>query len=102
MVWLGISFLHIYMDTQDHTIFCAWIYLFLLPPLQEKRKTIWSELESTTGPLDSQATALTTGPCLLEQDLKFIEALSYSSFIFKDKISSRIRPRGARSLTDRT
>ena len=40
---------------------------FFLPPYTrgERRKTIWSELESNPGPLTSQATALTTTPSLL-------------------------------------
>ena len=37
--------------TQDHTIHHVWIHLFLLPHVPEKRKTIWSELESNLGRL---------------------------------------------------
>ena len=38
---------------------------FVLPAMpEERRKTIWSELESNPGPLASQATALTIRPCL--------------------------------------
>ena len=53
-------FLFIDMDTQDHTICHIWINLLFLPPMPEKRKTIWSELESNPGPLASQGTALTS------------------------------------------
>ena len=53
-------FLFIDMDTQDHTICHIWIKLFFLPPMPEKRKTIWSELESNPGSLASQGTALTS------------------------------------------
>ena len=49
------------MDTQDDAIYRVWIHLFFLP---EKRKTIWSELQSNPGPLPSQATALTTRACI--------------------------------------
>ena len=53
------------MDTQDLTIYLDWIHLFFLPPMPEKRKTIWSELESNPDPLASQATAVTTRPLRL-------------------------------------
>ena len=39
--------------------------IFFLPPMPEKRKTIWSELGSNPGPLASQVTALSTRPCPL-------------------------------------
>ena len=65
MAQLGIIFLFIYMDLQDHAIYCVWIHLFFLPPmLEERRKTIWSVLESNLGPLASQATGLTSRPYL--------------------------------------
>ena len=57
-------FLFLCMVMQDHTIYHVWIHLFIVPPMLEKRKTIWSELESNPGPLTSQATALTSRPCL--------------------------------------
>ena len=58
----------IYTDTQDHAIYHVLIHLFFLPPMpEERRKTMWSELESNPGPLASQATTLTTRPCLLWQ-----------------------------------
>ena len=63
MAWLGFFF--VYMETQDHTIYCVCIHLFYLPSMPEKRKTIWSGLGLNPGPLASQATALTTWPCLL-------------------------------------
>ena len=49
-----------------YAIYHVCILLFFLPPMaKERRKTIWSELESNPGPLASQATTLTTRPCLL-------------------------------------
>ena len=62
--------LFIYMDiaSKDHAIYCVWIRIFFLPPMpKERRNTSWSELESNPGLLSSQATALTTRPCLLGQ-----------------------------------
>ena len=42
---------------QDHAIYHVWIHFFLPPYIQgERRKTIWSELESNPGPLSSQST----------------------------------------------
>ena len=56
------------MDMQDEAIYRVMIHLFfLLPTPEERRKTIWSELELNPGPHASQATALTTRPCLLGQ-----------------------------------
>ena len=40
------------------------IYFFLSPMAEERRKTIWYELEANPGPLASQGIALTTRPCL--------------------------------------
>ena len=69
MAWLGIVFF-IYLESQGHAICCVWVHLFFLPLTpKERRKTIWSELESNQSPPASQATALTTRPCLLEQDI---------------------------------
>ena len=42
------------------------IFSYLFLP-EERRKTIWSELELNPGPLASRATARTTRPCLLGQ-----------------------------------
>ena len=64
MARLGII-LFIDMDMQDHANYHVWIHLFFLPAMpEERRKTIGSVLELNPGPLASQATALTTGPCL--------------------------------------
>ena len=47
-----------------HAIYHGWIHFsYILIP--ERRKFIWFELESYPGPLASQATSLTTRPCLL-------------------------------------
>ena len=50
------------MDTQDYAMYHVWIHF---PTLEERIKTIWSELESNSGPFASQPTDLTTRPCLL-------------------------------------
>ena len=39
--------------------------LFLPPYTRGEEKNIWSEPESNPGPLASQATTITTRPCLL-------------------------------------
>ena len=56
------------MDTLDHAIYHVWIHLF---PTSYARgeKPFGLELESNPGPLASQATALTTRPCLLGYQL---------------------------------
>ena len=69
MAWLGMIFFN-YLESQGHAICCVWVHLFFLPLTpKERRKTIWSELESNQSPPASQATALTTRPCLIEQDI---------------------------------
>ena len=63
MAQLGMI-LFFYMDMHYHAIYHAWIHFsYILIP--ERRKSIWFELESYPGPLASQATTLTTRPCLL-------------------------------------
>ena len=63
-MWLGTVF-WIYMDMQGQATYWVWIHLVLPPYTQgERRKTIFSQLESNPGPLASQETALTTRPCL--------------------------------------
>ena len=70
--WHGQELLFfIYMDMQEHAIHCVWI-LFIptsFSTLGEK-KNIWSELESNSGPLVSQATTLTNRSWLLGSSLK--------------------------------
>ena len=58
-----------YMDTQDHAIYHVWIHFIPTSLYPRREKTIWSELQSNPGPLDSQATALTTRPWLLGQQI---------------------------------
>ena len=57
MAWLRIDFIF-YTDTQDHAIYHVWIHFIPTSLYPRREKTIWSELDP--GPLDSQATALTT------------------------------------------
>ena len=45
---------------------------------EERRKTIWSKLESNPGPLASQVTTLTARPCLL-RDFNTVVARSVDS-----------------------
>ena len=65
---LGIVFF-INMDTQVHAIYQVKVQ-FLSPMPLERGTNIWSELESNPDPLASQATALTTRPCLFGPLLK--------------------------------
>ena len=51
------------MDMQDHAIYHAWLlFSYLLKPKEREERPF---LELNPGPLASQATALTTRPCLL-------------------------------------
>ena len=69
MAWLGIVII-IYMDTQDHATYRVWIHFIPTSLYPRREKTIWSELELKPGPLASQATALTTRPLLLGQEVE--------------------------------
>ena len=70
--------LFIFMNTQDGTIYCVWIHLFIPPyTLGERRKTTWSELELNSGPLASQATSVTTRPCLLRKGKIWVISVLY-------------------------
>ena len=63
------------MDQQDHGIYHVWIH-FIPPSLYPRReKTFCSELKLNPGPLASQATALTTRPWLLGQEISIFENL---------------------------
>ena len=68
----GITFF-IYMDTQDHAILSSLDPCFQPLMHLERWKTIWSELELNPGTLASQATALTTRPCLLGRETPCVE-----------------------------
>ena len=62
------------MDMQDNAIYRVWIHFIpisLYPRREEK--TIGSDLVSNQGPLASQATALTPRPCLLSNEVGYIE-----------------------------
>lgn len=48
-----------------------------LPPMPEKKKSLWSQLESNTDPLASQATALIARPCLLRRPKTLIKAKNF-------------------------
>ena len=86
MARLGIIFLFMNMDTQDHTIYRVWIHLFFQPPMpEERRKTIWYELVLNPDPLVSQATALTTRPCLLGQALKLVTFKKCAATVLLDR-----------------
>ena len=48
MAWLGnIIFICIYMDTQDHAIYCVWIHFILTFLYQEREKTFGLSLNQT-------------------------------------------------------
>ena len=67
MAQLGI-FLSFYLHGYAKSHNLSSLDPFIFPALlTEKRKTIWSELESNPVPHASQATDLTTRPCLLGQ-----------------------------------
>ena len=54
------------MDMQDHAIYQIWVHLFPTSYAQGE-KPISLEVESNPGSLASQATALTTRLCRLDQ-----------------------------------
>ena len=70
ITWLGIIFLL-------STWICKITQFFLPPMPEERRKTMWSELESNPDPLASQATTLTTRPCLLWQMLELNDTVEH-------------------------
>ena len=55
----NVFLLFIDMDTQNYAIYSVWIHYFPFLLFPRREKTIWPELESNQGPVDSQATAPT-------------------------------------------
>ena len=68
MAWLGI-FLSFLSDIRKITQFIMSGCIYFPTSYAQEEKNHLSELETNPGPLASKATALTTRPCLLGQQL---------------------------------
>ena len=80
MAWLGIIIIFIFMDTQDHTIYCVWIHFIPTTYTRGEKKNIWSELESNARPLASHVTDCSNHKTMAPREIQWIVNPSCRTF----------------------